>query len=297
MDLREAIQGRGFRLKVSLAKEIGEIMRVQAQGHGYARAMQANEPVRHTAADAADDTLSVSENAADFQKRLDASKWFHSFKFSNGSRAAGRDPSHHKLRSLGLPDLTGKSVLDIGAYDGYFSFQAERLGAAKVTACDDYVWTHATDPSKQNFEFLRSALNSRVTDVTLPVENMSPSTVEPHDVVLFLGVLYHAPDMVDYLRRVHSVTKQMVIVETLVDRLDDPNPSAAYYPRGTLNGDSTNWWGPNIACVMDMMERVGFKSVQLHTMWEINTIDAIRGLPQPQRRPITSGRAVIHGYI
>lgn len=266
--------------------------------HDYARAMQAGKRTEtERAPDVLDDSLWIERNREEFQASLDNSTWFHSFNFSNGCKSAGRDPSHHKLKSLGLPNLAGKSVLDIGAYDGYFSYQAERLGAARVIACDDYVWTHNTDKSRSNFEFLRESLGSGVEDLTAKVEHLSPSIVEPCDVTLFLGVLYHAPDMVEYLRRVRSVTKQMIIVETLVDRLDDPLPSAAYYPRGTLNGDSTNWWGPNIACVIDMMDRVGFRSSHLHTLWDINTIDAIHGEKNPQSRAIKSGRAVFHGYI
>jgi len=34
----------------------------------------------------------------------------------------------------------GKSVLDIGAYDGFFSFEAERRGARRVVATDQYCW-------------------------------------------------------------------------------------------------------------------------------------------------------------
>jgi len=33
-------------------------------------------------------------------------------------------------------DLTGKTVLDVGARDGYFSFEAERRGASRVLAID-----------------------------------------------------------------------------------------------------------------------------------------------------------------
>jgi 23S rRNA G2069 N7-methylase RlmK/C1962 C5-methylase RlmI len=46
----------------------------------------------------------------------------------------------HELKALRLPDLRGKTVLDIGAYDGFFSFEAERRGAKQVVAMDYYVW-------------------------------------------------------------------------------------------------------------------------------------------------------------
>ena len=62
--------------------------------------------------------------------------WFHNFKFLNGCSTFGRDPSERKLLSLQLPSLEGKSVIDVGAFDGFFSLQAEALGASRVVACD-----------------------------------------------------------------------------------------------------------------------------------------------------------------
>ncbi len=46
-----------------------------------------------------------------------------------------------ELASLRLPDLRGKSVLDVGAWDGYYSFLAERAGASRVVALDYYTWS------------------------------------------------------------------------------------------------------------------------------------------------------------
>ena len=39
-----------------------------------------------------------------------------------------------------LPDVTGRSVLDIGAWDGKYSFLAEQAGASRVVALDHYAW-------------------------------------------------------------------------------------------------------------------------------------------------------------
>lgn len=46
----------------------------------------------------------------------------------------------HELACLQLPDLTGKTVLDVGAWDGFFSFTAEERGAKRVVSFDSYVW-------------------------------------------------------------------------------------------------------------------------------------------------------------
>src|SRR4051812_46257253 len=69
--------------------------------------------------------------------------WFHSIELAAGIVTPGlKSPEQHtrELASLRIPDLRGKSVLDIGAWDGFYSFAAERLGAARVVALDHHVW-------------------------------------------------------------------------------------------------------------------------------------------------------------
>ena len=69
----------------------------------------------------------------------DCPEWYHTIELAPGVFTPGRAPIEYyeaSLRALRLPDSHGKSVLDIGAYDGFFSFAAERLGAARVVALD-----------------------------------------------------------------------------------------------------------------------------------------------------------------
>jgi tRNA (mo5U34)-methyltransferase len=37
----------------------------------------------------------------------------------------------------------------------------------------------------------------------------------------------------------------------------------AFYPSAELDGDPTNWWGPNPAAVIAILKSVGFKRVQI----------------------------------
>ena len=132
-----------------------------------------------------------------------------------------------------LPDLTGRSVLDVGACDGFYSFEAERRGAARVVASDYWTWTWPGSDARRNFDLAHEALSSRVEPVEVSVEELTPERVGgTFDVVLFLGVLYHAPDPLGYLRRVRSVTGDMAIIETAVDLLDIEVPAARLLPGG-----------------------------------------------------------------
>lgn len=62
--------------------------------------------------------------------------WFHRIEVAPGIVTPGEDDAVLKLQRLDIPeDLSGKRVLDIGVYEGFFSFECERRGA-KVVAID-----------------------------------------------------------------------------------------------------------------------------------------------------------------
>jgi tRNA (mo5U34)-methyltransferase len=195
--------------------------------------------------------------------------WFHTIDLGNGIVTPGRDESARKLGWIGLPeDLRGRTVLDVGAWDGFFSFEAERRGAARVLAVDSLAWREpAFGPggygTKAGFELARRALGSRVEDRELEIEELAPVTVGTFDVVLFLGVLYHLRDPWAALERVASVARDLLIVETHADLLDLRRPAMAFYPGAELAADASNWWGPNAAALAGMLRASGFARTEL----------------------------------
>ncbi|MCC6417499.1 MAG: class I SAM-dependent methyltransferase [Gemmataceae bacterium] len=203
------------------------------------------------------------EETERLRQKVGAREWFHTIDLGDGIVTRGCDHSAAKVGYLGLPErLDGLSVLDIGAYDGFFSFECERRGAKRVVAADHFCWTYGGMATKEGFDTAKAALGSKVEEVLIPVEEIGPERVGTHDLVLFLGVLYHAPDMIRYLRMVRSVCRGQVILETEVDALDYPKPAAVFYPGESLNNDASNFWGPNLACVEAMLREVGFRKVE-----------------------------------
>jgi tRNA (mo5U34)-methyltransferase len=193
--------------------------------------------------------------------------WFHTIDLGHGVVTPGIDASAEKLGLIGLPErLDGTSVLDVGAFDGFFAFEAERRGAARVVAADEFCWSHPESPllDGRGFDIARWALSSSVEKVVVSVEDLTPAAVGGRfDYVLFLGVLYHAPDPMRYLRNVAEVCAGTLILETHVDAVDQDRPMMVFYPGGTLGGDPSNFWGPNPACVQAMLEEVGFTGVRI----------------------------------
>ncbi|MCS6849674.1 MAG: class I SAM-dependent methyltransferase [Gemmataceae bacterium] len=214
-------------------------------------------------------------------------RWYHSIDLGHGIVTPGIDNSKESIRRIGLPQrLDGWTVLDVGAWDGFYSFEAERRGALRVLATDSYCWCAATArqraeiyrrvragdhrawstarwSGKAGFDLARRALGSRVESQPIDILDLSPRRVGIFDLVLCLGVLYHMRHPLLALEHVASVTRKLLILETHVDLLDIPRPAMAFYPGSELNNDATNWCGPNPPMVLAMLRDVGFTDVSV----------------------------------
>ncbi len=222
----------------------------------------------------------------DLERKIKEIDWFHRIDLGNGVITPGKDDSLFKLSRLALPDdLSGKSVLDIGAWDGFFSFEAERRGAGRVLAVDSYSWSGKGWGSKEGFKLARNILKSKVEDRDLAVHDLSTDNVGIFDLVLFLGVFYHLRNPFEALEHVASVTKDRLILETYVDNLNNRRPSMVFYPDNNTNADPTSWWGPNVKCVEAMLKSVGFNKTK------VISFKKHRGFPSPH-----TGRVVVHAW-
>jgi tRNA (mo5U34)-methyltransferase len=228
-------------------------------------------------------------------------KWFHSIDLGGGVITPGCDNSSKKLASLHLPkDLSGKSVLDVGAWDGFFSFEAEKRNAKRVLATDSFVWEGKTWGSKKGFNLAKKTLKSQVEEKMIDVMDISPQTVGTFDVVMFLGVLYHVRHPLEALENISSVTDEMLVLETFSDLHWLARPAMAFYPTKSLEGDETNMWGPNPAAVKEMLFDVGFrevKQVYSHPIWfRLGRAAKLSIRGYPLIHGLNQSRIVLHAY-
>ena len=204
-----------------------------------------------------------------------------------------------QIAALALPDLRGKTVLDIGAWDGYFSFLAEERGASRVVACDRFVWALDRDarnaykadckrrgvapesfqrvpalwrddelPGKRGFDLAHAARGSRVEALVADYTTLDPATLGAFDVVLYLGVLYHMEDPLAALRRVRELTKGVAIIETeavAIGGFEDRAFAEFFPPDAKLLDDPTNYWSPNAPCLDGLCRTAGFDRVDFVT--------------------------------
>src|SRR5687767_5410159 len=74
-----------------------------------------------------------------WHQKLASMGWWHSFELPDGTVIEGvcpLDGLRNRLAQFPIPqDLRGKRVLDIGAWDGFFTFELEKRGA-EVLAID-----------------------------------------------------------------------------------------------------------------------------------------------------------------
>lgn len=226
----------------------------------------------------------MNSRAKQLQERIaTVPYWFHSIDLGDGVTTPGyKDPAIHaqELRNQRWPDLQGKSVLDIGACDGYYSFEAERRGATRVVALDYYGWdtdlTVAKDAhvkhdvrgtialGRGGFDVAHDALGSRVTLIVDDFTTMDVSTLGRFDVVLFLGVLYHLRDPLDALRRLALVTREVAIVETVATVVPgwEHHAFVEFFEGADLGEDPSNWWSPTARALHGMLRATGFSSIE-----------------------------------
>jgi tRNA (mo5U34)-methyltransferase len=191
-----------------------------------------------------------------------AIRWFHSIHLGDGTVTNGYQPFdvlRDEAATIFRHGVAGKSVLDIGAWDGFFSFEAERRGAAKVLATDHFCWSGPGWGTKQGFDYAHKRLKSSVLSLDVDVFDLDPRILGQFDIVLFLGVLYHLKDPFGGLERASAMTRDLLIVETetAFDNLDVP--VMRYFRGAELNNDPSNFWAPNTLCLESMLREIGFR--------------------------------------
>jgi len=219
----------------------------------------------------------------------------HAFwwQLGDGIVTPGHKPAavmEEELAALQLPDLRGKTVLDIGAWDGYFSFAAERLGASRVVALDYYTWaadpttidwsgtapprrdTSASPgppwdpvnlPGKRGFDLAREVLASNVESVFGDLLTLDTAALGQFDIVLFLGVLYHTRYPAEMLERVASLTREMMILETESFALDGYThlQLGQFFETNELEDNDSNWWSLTEPAIAGLCRSSGFGDV------------------------------------
>jgi tRNA (mo5U34)-methyltransferase len=225
-------------------------------------------------------TTSRGEQLRDAIAGLD---WYHTIELPDGTTTPGWVDCRPIRDKVLIPaDLTGKRVLDVGTWDGFWAFDLERRGAEVVTVDlddpDRWDWPpHMRDGADSaqrrevvestqlgvGFALLHEALGSTVTPVKLNVYDLSPETVGTFDLVVVGSILLHLRDPVGALAAVRSVARGPVVLNEAIELV--PTLLSPREPRARLEGTGeVRWWQPNLATIEHMARSAGL-AVQQRT--------------------------------
>jgi len=200
-----------------------------------------------------------------------------------------------RIKLMQIPeDLTGKRVLDIGAYDGFFSFEFEKRGA-EVLSVD--IWT---DAMWEKFQFAIAKKQSKIKYERIDVHDLSPDQIGTFDIVFCAGVLYHLRHPLLALEAIRSVTGGLLILETvtLVPFTHERFPMIGFFPGDKEAIASGHGYGvcagATIAWIQAALRSAGFDKVEckykpsMH--WWRKMVALFTNKPQ-------GGRGIYHAYV
>jgi tRNA (mo5U34)-methyltransferase len=205
-----------------------------------------------------------TDSAGELAETVKKVFWYHSIDLGNGVVTPGHcgPPNADILRLYDSLDFRGKKVLDIGCWDGLWSFEAEKRGAALVYATDKI--DHRTHNESPSFQVAHKALQSKVIYRSdLSVYDVAELGVEDFDIVVFCGVFYHLKDPLLALARLRRVMKEggTILIEGEVHP-DESRAFAKFYYRDWLMNDPSNWWVPSRRCLREWVECSYFEIVE-----------------------------------
>lgn len=157
----------------------------------------------------------------DEKQRADAITWWHSIPLADDYMTRGHSLNLQQTATTwGVPrSLSGKRVLDVGCWNGGFSFECERRGA-NVVGID--IWQAgrglgANLPLYQpdGLMLAREVLQSSMEFVELDAASAADHFGErSFDIVLCFGILYHVNPYQPVVESLCKVAKSIVLVET-----------------------------------------------------------------------------------
>jgi tRNA (mo5U34)-methyltransferase len=207
--------------------------------------------------------------------------WYHRIELPCGVVTPGWAPIDKNAYRVPA-DLTGRRVLDVGAWDGFWSFEALRRGAREVVAIDDFSdLLGRLQPSERagwgTFDLCRELLGyneEQCRRLEMSVYDVSEAMLGRFDVVFAFGVVYHLRHPLLALDRLSAICDGEIYLESAI--CDDYSPYrgglghgypggqmvAEFYPDAQYAANPTNWWIPTLHCLTHMVRSAGFPTVE-----------------------------------
>lgn len=200
-----------------------------------------------------------------------------------------------RLKLLQIPEnLSGKRVLDIGTWDGFFSWELEKQGA-DIFSIDQW-----DDKELEKFLWIRQLKGSKGQYKRMDCYNLDPASEGTFDLVLCAGLLYHLRYPLATLERIRKVCRGQLILETvcMIPAAHGNFPMIAFFPGDlealasgrswSISGAATASW------IKEALLSAGFSRVKvIHKpsgSWWKRFSALISNHPQ-------KGRIIVHAHV
>lgn len=199
--------------------------------------------------------------------------WYHHIRFPDGTETDGTHPPDRTFQECGVQEawVKGKRVWDVGAADLGLSLKFLEMGAAHVTALElehypghDILRNKYPGLLPKDRFLLTTGAGADIESTDFTARTMSDA--ERPDLIFFPGVLYHLRGPYNAIRNLAHVAKDgtRLCLETHGTKFaDDSRALMEWIPKRALNDDPTNFWQPNAACVLGMLQRAGWREGKL----------------------------------
>jgi tRNA (mo5U34)-methyltransferase len=220
------------------------------------------------------DLLPIAATAEQARAALDeVPLWFHTFALDGAGVYTPGIARDHRYRLQAIPDdLTGARVLDVGTFDGFYAFLAERRGAARVVALDNeqYVDWIASRFGVQlepgaGFRAIAQLLGSRVEYRRLDALE-AERLEETFDLILCCGILHRVEAPLTLLRVLRSCLAPggRILLETYGAPGEPDAPSVFVHEHGDVYArDDAVYWGFSPASLDRLGRLAGLRGFEL----------------------------------
>jgi tRNA (mo5U34)-methyltransferase len=195
-------------------------------------------------------------DASSWQTKIQAIRWYHELDFGQGLKTQSAVPEvalHRRIwqfieNQLNGVDFQGKSVLDIGCWDGYWSFYAERRGARSVLATDDRTQNRS---DSQGIFLAKEILGSRI-EINLDLSIYELSRLQRQfDIIMCFGVYYHLIDPFHAFAQIRHCCHDDSLVLLEGDGLRSCDPQGIHF---NLSEPSKSLFVPTAEVLKEMLE-------------------------------------------
>ena len=160
--------------------------------------------------------------------------------------------------------LAGKTVLDVGCCQGFWSFEASGAGARECLGIDS---SPAFIREAQALSVIKNVQNCVFRQLHVE-EPLAWEQLSPRHVTFFLGLFYHLADPVFALRKAMLNTLETLIIDTEIIRSSSPtltiksrNPDEPTTRNSNIS--TTIRLVPTIAALGELLQSGGFSRVEV----------------------------------